>query len=166
VVVARLRRGRSGGASVDRDPGVPRAPTPRLVVIRIHSVRGSRDLESYALAVEFLYRVVRRLRRIVVPLVGSGRYRRLVSALAVEILGFAVGGHGTPRLDSGRGRYRVVEGSPLVPPSTLASLGLRPREFGADLLAVVSGVPELHLKVYTTGPEVIGYVVPLGVPGA
>lgn len=138
---ARGPRGPPEGGPAHKSEGVGGA-----VRVRFH-VLSSRDVSTgpdFARCVELAYRVLGHIRSAIRSAVGPSRFRRMVGGVRVVPLGVSFGAHGVVGVSGGEGR-------PLLPLSHFESIGVRPRELGADVVAAVEGAPRFHAKLYVDG---------------
>jgi DNA-binding PadR family transcriptional regulator len=109
---------------------------------RLHAV-GARGLEDLARQLYALYRAVGCALSYLRLLLGRSRFYRIVRGVDVACVDFFVGGHGTGLTGKSRSLKR-----PLIVLSYFVSLGVKPREIGVDVLAVVAGLSRVSVKVY------------------
>jgi DNA-binding PadR family transcriptional regulator len=108
---------------------------------RLH-VRNGRDLEDLARQLYAVRRAVDCALGYVRRVLGKRRFYRVVRGVHVECIDYFVGGHGSSLFGKGRSLKR-----PLFGLEYFFSLGLKPREVGVDVFAVVGGVRP-SVKVY------------------
>jgi DNA-binding PadR family transcriptional regulator len=108
---------------------------------RLH-VRNGRDLEDLVRQLYAVRRVVDCALGYVRRVLGKRRFYKVVRGVHVECIDFFVGGHGSSLFGKGRSLKR-----PLFGLEYFFSLGLKPREIGVDVFAVVGGVRP-SVKVY------------------
>ncbi len=111
--------------------------------IRIHDVSNVENVENLVRKLVFVRKVVDCALSYLRSLLGVSRYRRIARSVKVVCVDYFVGGHGVAGL-----RTRSAN-RPLIDFRYFESLGLKPKEIGVDVFAIVSGVGKVFVKFYT-----------------